>query len=77
MASATGIAPENSEYPLEKPKFPPCVIACVLTQVKYTSLGLLLSTVPRSAGGPVGAQNVLGLAALRSVVRQMVVVFVV
>lgn len=32
-------------------------------------------TVPRSAGGQDGAQNSLGLAVLRSVVRQMAVVF--
>lgn len=51
------------------------VIAQELTRVECTNLGLILCTVPRSAGGQVGAQNLLGLAELRSVIRQMAVVF--
>lgn len=52
-----------------------CLLVWVLTQPECPRLGSILCTVPRSAGGQVCTQNLLGLAALRSVVRQMVVMF--
>lgn len=68
------------EYSQRSKDFP-CVIAWILTKGGGSEGGCQpgivqfgICTVPRSAGGRVGAQNLLGLAALRSVVRQMAVV---